>query len=359
MSADLRIDDLMQTKIPEPESTEAANVPVTANPPAGFLARRLKTVMLVIIGLGALGGGLIAYLVVTAEKRPEVDTSGKSMNVVIGDKNNSPVDAKARLEAKLANPNVLTNYFESHPPKDAEHPLLPSIEVARRGLEYGRKHIRDYTAVMHKQERIGKKLMPKEVVEIKIRHDGVATGLNQSPLSVYVKFLAPKAMAGREVIWRKGHNNDKLTVHEYVFGRNIQLNLAPDGMLARRGNRYPITEIGFETLAIRMIEKGTRDLQHDECDVKIDRAASINGRDCTLIEITHPVKRDYFEFYIARIFMDDELNIPIRYAAYSWPEQEGGEPVLEEEYTFTDVKLNVGLTDLDFDPKNPAYNFPN
>ena len=34
-----------------------------------------------------------------------------------------------------------------------------------------------------------------------------------------------------------------------------------------------------------------------------------------------------------------------------------GEPVLEEEYTYTDVRVNVGLTDLEFDPDNPEYDF--
>ena len=49
---------------------------------------------------------------------------------------------------------------------------------------------------------------------------------------------------------------------------------------------------------------------------------------------------------------DDELQIPIRYESYDWPQKEGGQPVLLEEYTYTDLKVNVGLTDKDFDPDN-------
>jgi len=44
--------------------------------------------------------------------------------------------------------------------------------------------------------------------------------------------------------------------------------------------------------------------------------------------------------------------------AYDWPTTPGGEAPLIEEYTYYNVKLNVGLTDLDFDKTNPAYNFP-
>ena len=57
------------------------------------------------------------------------------------------------------------------------------------------------------------------------------------------------------------------------------------------------------------------------------------------------------------MFVDEELNIPVRYEAYDWPAQPGDEMQLLEEYSYLDVKLNVGLTDADFDDKNPAYSF--
>ena len=86
--------------------------------------------------------------------------------------------------------------------------------------------------------------------------------------------------------------------------------------------------------------------------------AKVDGRPCRMIQITHPVKRPYFDFYRAQIFIDRELNVPIRYAAWTWPENGTDTPVLEEEYNYRDLRLNVGLTDRDFDPDNPHYNFP-
>jgi hypothetical protein len=35
----------------------------------------------------------------------------------------------------------------------------------------------------------------------------------------------------------------------------------------------------------------------------------------------------------------------------------GSEPPLIEEYTYTDIKTNVGLTDSDFDVRNRKYHF--
>jgi hypothetical protein len=49
--------------------------------------------------------------------------------------------------------------------------------------------------------------------------------------------------------------------------------------------------------------------------------------------------------------------VPVHYEAYDWPKQPGEPPVLLERYTYTDLKLNPGLTDADFDPKNPEYKF--
>ena len=67
--------------------------------------------------------------------------------------------------------------------------------------------------------------------------------------------------------------------------------------------------------------------------------------------------RRNFLFHLARIFVDDELNLPIRYESYDWPEKPGGPPELIEEYTYLNLKLNNGFTDADFDIRNPNYQF--
>ena len=46
--------------------------------------------------------------------------------------------------------------------------------------------------------------------------------------------------------------------------------------------------------------------------------------------------------------MDDELHVPIRLTVHDWPEKEGDDPPLIEEYTYVDLRLNVGLSDSDF-----------
>jgi len=97
--------------------------------------------------------------------------------------------------------------------------------------------------------------------------------------------------------------------------------------------------------------------QLGECEGQFLKGAKNKDRTCLCIQVVHPVPRRVFRFHIARIYVDDELNVPIRYEAGDWPKQPGGEPELMEEYTYLNRKLNNGFTDADFDIRNPNYKF--
>ncbi len=242
----------------------------------------------------------------------------------------------------------------------ARHPLDPAIVLAKDGLKSMNQNLKDYTCVMVKRERLGNKLGEYEYMFAKIRNEQRVNNQVVVPFSVYLYFLKPAAIRGREVIYVRGQNDDKLLAHERrdsMMGKFGSVWLNPSGPMAMRGNRYPITEIGLVTLITRLLEKGVRDRARGECQVECRKGAKINGRTCTMLQVTHPLPRPYFDFHIAQIFIDDEYNVPLRYAAYTWPARPGGDPVLLEEYTFLKLKLNVGLTDEDFDPKNKEYNF--
>ena len=131
----------------------------------------------------------------------------------------------------------------------------------------------------------------------------------------------------------------------------------PQSDLAMRESHYPITEMGIRNVLARLIEVGREELEYDEVDVEYFEGAKVDDRVCTVIQVTHPVRRDYFRYHLARVFIDDELKLPIRYASYDWPGEEGGKPRLVEEYTFLDLKLNVGLAETDFDHRNESYAF--
>jgi hypothetical protein len=96
------------------------------------------------------------------------------------------------------------------------------------------------------------------------------------------------------------------------------------------------------------------ELKFAECEVTVNPEPTIDGRKTTLVQIIHPTPRKEFKNYVARIFFDNEHQIPIHYDAYSWPAQAGGKPELEESYTYQNLQLNNNFTASDFDPNNPA-----
>jgi hypothetical protein len=240
---------------------------------------------------------------------------------------------------------------------ETSHPLDAALKLARDSWQHSQTHVRDYTAILTKRTRVEGILGDYQYVYVKIRNRRVERDRVTTPMSVYLKFLKPDSIKGREVIWVEGRNKGNLVAHDVGLKGLFRVNLDPNGLIAMRGQRYPITEVGMDKLLLQLLDKGTRDREHGECQVDFRPNAKVEDRSCLLVQIVHPVQRPHFSFHRVHVFFDDELKLPVRYASWSWPAEPGGQPPLEEEYNYTKIKLNVGLTDLDFDPDNAEYDF--
>jgi Protein of unknown function (DUF1571) len=225
-----------------------------------------------------------------------------------------------------------------------EHPLAPAIRVCKASLEEIDRNVRDYSCTLIKRERVDGALGEHQHIFLKVRHE---------PFSVYMRFLKP--FAGREVAYVDGQNNNEMVVLEAGLKRSLlgKMNLDPKGALAMRGQKHPITRVGIRNLTAELIRRMEADLKYAECEVTT-KAEKIGNRPVTLVQAVHPIPRQNFDAHIARVFFDNELGIPIHYDSYLWPQQPGGEPPLEETFTYTNLKVNNGFTARDFD----AYNNP-
>jgi hypothetical protein len=274
--------------------------------------------------------------------RPVYRVTQQPADAPQGEANNNSETPKVAANNAIPMPNAGVSAPE-------QHPLVPALQVAYGALNNIRANIKDYSCTMMKKERIGGKLGDPEFMFLKVRNE---------PFSVYMYFLGPEKMKGQEVLYEQGKNGGNMIAHG-VGLRKIAgtVQLPPNGTLAMAGQRYPITEIGIYNLTKRLIEVAEKDKNFGECEVKFFKGASINKRPVTVIQVTHPVPRKNFIFHVAKVFVDDELNIPVRYEAWDWPEKPGGPPLLIEEYTYMDVKINNGFTDADFSENNTSYNF--
>jgi hypothetical protein len=225
-----------------------------------------------------------------------------------------------------------------------EHPLGPCMRLAKSALADIDAKLLDYSAKFTKVERINGDLSDPQQLELRVRHQ---------PFSVYMRFITPNP--GQEALYVANQNNGKLVAMGSGWQRRLgPLNLDPEGTLAMRNQRYPITKAGLRNLTSELIQVAEADSKYAECEVTYNDGVKVDGRPATMIEATHPVPRKNFKYHKARIFIDHEHRLPVAYEAYSWPAVAGGEPILEERYIYTNLKLNNGFTDADFSTENPA-----
>lgn len=230
----------------------------------------------------------------------------------------------------------------------SEHPLTPVMQYNFRSRD-NLQRVNDYTCLFTKRERIDGKLTEHQQIMLKVRH---------KPFSVYMRFLGPESLEGQEALYVEGRNNNKLLAHSTGLKRLVgTVALDPQGDMAMRGNLYPITEVGILKMVNRIIGVAEHDMQYGECDVQYFQGAKVDGRACTCIQVIHPVPRRNFEYYMSRVFIDDQYQIIVRAETYDWPARSGEQPPLLAEYTYSRIRFNVGLTDLDFSTSNSQYDY--
>ena len=228
----------------------------------------------------------------------------------------------------------------------AKRLLLSLLESARRRLD----RVQGYTATFRRQERIGGKLGPEQTLRLKSRPE---------PFAIYLKFVAPHP--GKEVVFAKGRHDDKLVAHNGDWKDRLipRLKLDPAGALALADSRHPITEAGLVNLTDRLIRFRRMDLADTDAVTVLDRVADPDGKARPRSIHTHTVRKPDRPFARVEVHYDPETFLPVRIASYDWPAP-GEDPVppqLAERYSYDDLNLDARLTDLDFDPANPAYAF--
>jgi hypothetical protein len=210
------------------------------------------------------------------------------------------------------------------------------------------RNVEDYTCVFLKKERVDGVMTPLNILHMKAR---------QKPHSVYFQFVQPTK--GREAIYVHGQNGGKAWVHDVGIGRLLAgtISLDPRSGRAMDGNRHPINEAGIGFLIETVIKGWEAEMRDGETKVTITPGILVDKRPCTLIVSHHPTYNRAYQFHEVRVYIDHEHGLPVRFEAYDWPRRPGTKGELLEEYTYTKLRLNSGLTDHDFSPSNQAYSF--
>ena len=227
----------------------------------------------------------------------------------------------------------------------AEHPLVAPLNLARESM-VAVEAVNDYEAIFSKRELVNNQMVSHRI-QVKHRFE---------PFSVYLQFQDPHQ--GREVLYVEGKNDGNLLAHEAgLLGLVGTLSLAPTSAQAMSESKNPITSIGIKNLLRGVIKQWEAETKFGETTVKYYKDAKLQDIECIAIESTHPVPRREFYCHITRLYLDKKNKLPVRVERFGWPAQQNAKPPLLEEYTYSRLRPNVGLKDIDFDPKNPKYSF--
>jgi hypothetical protein len=263
----------------------------------------------------------------------------------------------------------------------------PDAFAALERMQQATAGLRDYTMRLVKRELRGSVLSPEETIAIKW----------QRPQRIYLhELLGPRD--GQEVLYVPGWNKNRIRVHNGTFP-DFTMNLNPYGSLAMAHSHHPVPEVSLVHLTDLVLDNVRRARAKDvgtltvaghetlfgRATVKLEATAPPTGKTPTLEkgetlwdiakatgqsmyvilhanrarkwhQADHPERGDSVivpDYYAGRlvVWIDEERQFPLQIDLY---DHEGN---LYEHYEHHDLKVNVGLTDADFDPKNPAYRF--
>jgi len=201
--------------------------------------------------------------------------------------------------------------------------------------------VNDYVGVFHKQERICGKLNEGESALFKF----------QKPFKVYMKFIDGPCN-GTEALYVEGGYENKLLVRRAGICDLMTFSLDPKGSLAMSRNRHPVTELGFGFLLAEFRCNIEPAIRCGELEIIRLTDETFNRRPATVVEcrfLSHGGRKYYCARFI--IHIDKELLLPVGDIFYD------GKDEMFEDYVYTDVKLNAGLTATDFSRYNKSYRF--
>jgi hypothetical protein len=234
----------------------------------------------------------------------------------------------------------------------ANHPLLPIIQLARTSRD-AVLAAKDYEAIFTKQELVGRNLFYGRMV-IKLR---------QEPFSVYLRFIDQNK--GREVMYSGPRYQYKMMAHEApgTFSSMVgTISLEPNSARAMQEGRHPITQIGMAKMMETLVLGWESELKwNDPDDPKVyyyPNAKLNDGKiQCKACITRHETPKHAYKFYETRVFFEKNSNFPIRLEEWGAPDRAHPDGYLIEQYIYTNIRTNVGLTDNDFDTRNPQYHF--
>jgi hypothetical protein len=225
---------------------------------------------------------------------------------------------------------------------EQSHPLVPVLKLAAKSLEK-LEQVKDYESIVIKKEMVGGNML---ITQMNIK-------LREEPKDIYLKFIDPHA--GRQVLFSPNKRNGMMLVRETGIASIVgALEIDPNSDRVKSENRYTIHKIGLRNLLTILMERWLTETKLAGVDVKFFPDAKIGQQSVKVVKITYAQQREGARIQSSQLYIDNSTELPVRLQNWEWAKPE---PILVEDYYYSNLKTNVGLKDIDFDPTNPQYGF--
>ncbi|OWK41787.1 DUF1571 domain-containing protein [Fimbriiglobus ruber] len=216
---------------------------------------------------------------------------------------------------------------------------LPKALAEARGA-YGKT--RDYACYLVRQEKVGGKLLPEEVTELRVK---------TQPFSAAVRVITPKALAGQDTIYQTKQSTLKVRFRAAGpegFRGYASLPLGDAKVMA--DTRHPMPDVGLLAVVERIehVIATEKKLNHPVQVLASDY--TFNDRSVVRYEVFTDLPHQGRYAFRCVLCVDKETKLPIRFEAYEQPK--AGGPIdgeLLEVQSFIGLKLNANIEASVFD----------
>jgi hypothetical protein len=193
------------------------------------------------------------------------------------------------------------------------------------------RDVKGYSLIMQKQERIGGKLKPKEIIQVHFR---------EKPFSAYLQWLEGAGRAER-ALYVEGENGGKMLIRpEGQLARTIAGDVVErdvDGPDARQAGRYALNEFGLKKGALRTLASWKAAQEQNALHVEyrgVLKVKEAGDRECYVLRRTRYARPEADGVTELTIYIDKATWLQVG----STLKGEGGK--LIGEYFFRDIRLN-------------------
>lgn len=217
-------------------------------------------------------------------------------------------------------------------------PAGDAFAAAIRDMSAASAAMKDATYTFEQYELVGNSYQPHFVIDVKFRKSQ----------DLYMVWTGEPAH-GRRLVYRKGANDGKMWLDEGDWVPTISLD--PIGSVATHGQRHTIFAIGFPAV-VRLFQADADRIAANPgkyAVTVVDQGAQTwRGESVHCFETTLP-KTEEPAFYASKVnvCISNATHLPTHIVAYDFV---NGALKLVEDYAYLGVKVDVGLTDADFDP---------